>query len=317
MGDPYGPILTGIGMLDGGQLTPAGKAGYVADVLGLIAGGNENGKCKLCSPGCQAFASLIGGLPPIPGPPIPNVTTLKVEPLFWFGPDPIAALMATLLVDKTKTPIWSAIFPDGILATTANALDLAGNTPLFPIFDVTLLAPDLKGFPIALPDLAVGLNLLPPKLLIKLAGLGIQLKLPSLPPIPSLSLPSFGFPPDLALKAALAIPQLVLGLLELPIKLIIKLLLPPDVGLVIKLIQPPFIDAVFNIALDLLIQLLIDVGLLLIVPKLLIASLLIYLKDIVAMVCTDLVGMLVGSGGVLTKTVGTATGLIAPPPSGH
>jgi hypothetical protein len=149
---------------------------------------------------------------------------------------------------------------------------------------------------LALPDLAANLGLLPPKLLIKLAGLGIQLKLPSLPPFPSLSLPDFGFPPDLALKAAITIPQLVLGLIELPIKLIIKLLLPPDIGLVLKLISFD-IGAVFNLALDLLIQLLVDLGLLLILPKLLIASLLIYLKDIVAMVCTDLVGMLVGAKG--------------------
>jgi len=316
MGDPYGPILTGIGMLDSGKLTPAGKAGYVADVLGLIAKGNAKGACSGCSAGTQLFAGLIGGLPPVPGPPIVNVTTLAVEPLFWWDPDPVAALMATLLVDDTKTPIWNAIFPDGILATTATGLDLIGNTPLFPLFDVSLLVPTLNIFPVPLPELAVKLNLLPPQLLIKLAGLGIQLKLPSLPSIPVLTLPSFGLPPDLALKAALAIPQLVIGLIELPFKLIIKLLLPPDISLVIKLLTLD-ISAVFNLALSLLIELLVSLDLLLITPKLLIASLLIYLKDIVAMVCVDLVGQLVGSGGALTKIIGTGTGLIAPPPSGQ
>jgi len=319
-GSPYGPILTGIGMLDSGKLTPAGRAGYVADVLALLTGGNENGKGNpLCSAGFQAFTALVP-LPPIPGPPIINVTTLQAEPLFWFKPDPVAALMADLLVDKVKTPIWNTLFPDGILATTATALDLNGNTPLFPIFDFTC-AFDLKvpPFPLSLPDLALKLPKYStpiglPKLLIDLASLGIQLKLPSLPPFPSLSLPDFGFPPDLALKAAITIPQLVIGLIELPIKLIIKLLLPPDIGLVLKLISFD-IGAVFNLALDLLIQLLVDLGLLLILPKLLIASLLIYLKDVVAMVCTDLVGMLVGANGSLTSLVGGATGLIAPPPS--
>jgi hypothetical protein len=315
MGDPYGPILTGIGMLDSGKLTPAGKAGYVADVLGLLAMGNANGQCPGCSPGTQLFASLIGGLPPVPGPNIVNVTTLSVEPLFWWKPDPVAALMSKLLIDDTKTPIWNTLFPEGILTTTAQALDLPGNTPLFPFFDASLLLPSLNVFPIPLPDLAVKLNLLPPQLLIKLAGLGIQLKLPSLPSIPTLSLPDFGFPPSLALKAALAIPQLVLGLIALPFKLIIQLLLPPSISLVIKLLTLD-ISAVFNIALNLLIELLVSLDLLLITPKLLIASLLIYLKDIVSMVCVDLVGQLVGSGGALTKIIGTGTGLIAPPPSG-
>jgi len=311
MGDPYGPILTGIGMLQGGQLTPAGKAAYTADVLALLAGGNKNGMGNpACSPGFQAFTKLVP-LPPIPGPNIPNVTTLSIEPLFWWGPDPIAAAMAALLVDKTKTPIWNAIFPDGILATTANALDLAGNTPLFPIFDFTVAFPSLKipPFPLALPDLAVNLSLTPPQLLIKLAGLGIELKLPSLPSLPSLALPDFGFPPDLALKVAITIPQLVLGLIALPFKLLFKLLLPPDIGLVLKMISLD-ISVVFNLALDLLIQLLVDLDLLLITPKLLIASLLIYVKDVVAMVCVVLAGEFVGSGGAITKLIGGITGLI-------
>lgn len=311
MGDPYGPILTGIGMLQDGKLSDAGKQAYVGDVLALLTGGNDKGMGNpLCSPGLQAFTKLVP-LPPIPGPNIVNVTTLQAEPLFWFKPDPVAALMSTLLVDKTKTPIWNAIFPDGILTTTAEALDLTGNTPLFPIFDFTVAFPSLKipPFPLALPDLAVNVNLTPPQLLLKLASLGIELKLPSLPSIPTLSLPNFGFPPDLALKAAVTIPQLVLGLIALPFKLIIKLLLPPDINLVLKMISLD-ISAVFNIALDLLIQLLVDLDLLLVAPKLLIASLLIYLKDIVAMVCVDLAGQLVGSGGAITKLIGGVTGLI-------
>jgi hypothetical protein len=173
--------------------------------------------------------------------------------------------------------------------------------------------PNLKipPFPLALPDLALNVNLLPPKLLIKLAGLGISLQLPSLPSIPMLALPDFGIPPELAIKAAINIPNLVLGLIALPFKLILKLLLPPDISLVLKMISLD-ISAVFNLALDLLIQLLVDLDLLLITPKLLIASLLIYLKDVVAMVCTDLAGMIVGSGGAITKLIGGITGLIAP-----
>src|SRR5579863_9981431 len=235
--DPYGPILTGIGYLDKGKLTPAARAAYVADVLALLAGGNANGKAKLCSPGTQLFANLITGLPPIPGPDIFNVTTLAVEPLFWFNPDPVATLVATQLVDPVKCPIWNTIFPDGILDTTAVALDLNGNTPLFPFFDASLPALNVKGFPLSLPDLGLALGLpLLPKLLIKLATLNIALALPMLPMIPTLTLPSFGIPPDLALKAAIALPNLIIGLIELPFKLLIKLLLPPDLSLVLKLI---------------------------------------------------------------------------------
>ena len=304
MGDPYGPILTGIGLLQGGKLSPAGLQSYTSEVLQLLAGGNAKGQ----SPALAPWGTLIGGFPPVPGPTIVNVTTLSEEPLFWFGPDPIAELMAATLIDDTKCPIWQTLFPNGIVSTTATALDLPGNTALFPLFDVSVAFPNITVFPIALPDLAVqvGIPLLP-KLLIKLAGLGIKLSLPSLPSLPTLTLPSFGFPPSLALQAAIAIPQLILGMIELPFKLLLKLLLPPNLSLILDLIQFKF-TAVFNIAFSLLLELLLP--LVPIVPKLIVASLLVWLKDTVSMLCVDLVGMIVGSGGFLTKSVGIATGLI-------
>jgi len=307
MSSPYGPILTGIGMLEAGKLTKAGRAGYVAQVCKLLATGNADGTAG------GLFAGLLP-FPPAPGPIIPNATTLKMEPLFWFDPDPLAAMMVTTLNNPEQSPTWNMIFPDLLLAKTATALDANGSTPLFPLFDVSVAFPDLDGFPVALPDLAVKANIMPPpKLLIKLADLGIELKPPSLPipPIPP-SLPDFSFglaPPSLAIDAALALPQLLLGLIKLPFDLLAQLVLPPDIGLVLKLISLDF-GAVIKIAFDLLLPLLAP--LIPIVPKILIASLLVYMQDIVAMVIVDILGMIVGAGGVITKTAGIATGLILP-----
>lgn len=303
MPSPYDPILTGAGLISGGKLTKAAKDRYVDEVTALLLTGNADGKGG--SPSTKIFNSLVP-LPPIAGPPIPNVTTLAIEPLFWFGSDPAAALVSQTLKDPSKCAFWYAIFPDLLYEKTAVAMDIAGGTPLFPIFDVSIAFPDIKGFPIALPDLAVQANLMPPpKLLIKLADLGIKLNipLPPIPPIPpSIPFPDFGFS-----LPSLALPDLLLGLIKLPFDLVLKLMVP-SLDLVLDL--PGLPKLVLNLALDIVIKLLIDLGLLLIVPKVFVASLLIYLKNVVAMVCTDVVGLIVGSGGALTKTIAGLTGLI-------
>jgi hypothetical protein len=306
MGNPYGKILTGAGLIQGGKLTKAAKDKYVDEVLGLLVTGNADGKGG--SPSTKIFNSLFP-LPPIPGPVIPNVTTLQAEPVFWFGPDPIAALMATQLKDPKNNPFWHKIWPDLIYEKTAVALDANGSTPLFPIMDFSAVFDIDLPFPITIPDLALKLNIMPPpKLLLKLADLGIELKIP-VPPIPPIP-PDFGFP-DFSLPGipypglpSLALPDLALGLIKLPFDLILKLVAPPDLGLVLDLPGLPLkiLELAFKIVLDLL-------GLL-IVPKIFVASLLIYVKNVVAMVCTDLVGMLVGAGGSLTKLIAKLTGLI-------
>lgn len=304
MSNPYSPILTGVGLLEGGKLTKAAKDRYVVEVCALLATGNADGKGG--SPSTKIFNS-IAPLPPLAGPIITNVTTLKSEPAFWFLPDPFAALLTTQLTDPTNNPTWHAIFPDLIYEKTAVAMDIAGSTPLFPIFDVTCAFPDITGFPILLPDLAIKAGIMPPpKLLLKLADLGIQLQLPSLP-VPPL-------PPQLP-KEALKLPipplvllDLVIGLIKLPFDLVAKLVAPPDIGLVLNIPELPV--NVLKLAFDIVIDLLVKLGLLIIVPKLFIASLLIYIKNCVAMVCTDIVGMLVGAGGALTKQVAGLTGLV-------
>jgi hypothetical protein len=300
----YGPILTGVGLLENGNLTKAARDTYVDEVLALMATGNDRGRGG--SPTTQVFSSLLP-LPPVPGPNIVNVTTLKSEPLFWFGPDPVATLMAVQLKDPSNNPVWQAIFPDLIYAKTAVALDLPGNTPLFPVFDVSAAFGIDLPLPFTLPDLALKLNLTPPDLAIKLSQLGIQLSIPTIP-IPPLP-PKV---PDVSLQLPvppLVLPDFCIGLIKLPFDLLEQLLLPPNLDIVLKLIKLDF-SGVFDIAFNIVLQLLKDLNLMLVTPKLLIASLLIYLKDVVAMVCTVLVGSLVGAGGGLTKLVAVGTGLI-------
>lgn len=308
-GGPQGKILTGIGLIKGGKLSSDAKKAFVTDVIALLVSGNHNGKGLALEPFCGLVPIL-----PVPGPSFPNPTTLSVEKMFWFDPDPLAALMSTVLLDPTKCPMYYQIIVDLLYGSTMEALDLNGATPLAPIFDVSLLAPNLKGFPVALPDLAVQANILPlPKLLLKLIDLNIMppsFPIPPIPPIPP-SLPDFSLglaPPGLAIDAALTIPKLLLGLIKLPFDLIVKLIAPPDLGLVLKLISFDF-SAVFQLMVDLLLQI-PPFSLVPILPKLLIASILVYLKNIMAAVVVDLVGMLVGAGGTMTKAIGAATGLI-------
>lgn len=307
MPTPYDNILTSVGLLEpspaGNKLTQAAKDSYKLEVLALLATGNANGKGG--SPATKIFNALFP-LPPIPGPVIPNVTTLKVENLFWFEPDPIAALMTATLTED-NCPTWFTIFPNLLYEKTAMALDMPGTTPLFPIFDVSFPFGFDLPIPFALPDLAKKAGLALPKLMIKLPTL---LKLP--PSLPSIPLPPIppGLP-DLVLKLPappLILLDLLIGLIKLPFDLLLKLVLPPDLGIVLDL--PGLPGLVLKLAFDIVVNLLVSLGLLLIVPKLFVASLLIYLKNVVAMVCVDIVGSLLGAGNI-AKGIAGLTGLVS------
>lgn len=299
MPSPYDPILTGIGFLESGKLSQSAKDRYIAEVLALLVTGNEGGHGG--SPSTKIFNSIVP-LPPIPGPTVFNVTTLAQEQFFHFGPDPIAALTAIQLNDPTKSPIWHTIFLDTLLEKTAVALDIPGSTPLFPIFDVSFAFGIDLPLPFTLPELAAKLKLTPPQLVAKLASLSIQLKPPSIPSPPTIQLPDINLP-----AAQLVLPQLILGLIKLPFDLMLKLVLPPALDLVLNL--PGLPKVVLDLAIGIIIDLLASLGLTVTLPKTFVASLLIYLKNVVAMVCCDIVGLLVGAGSI-AKGVGTLTGLI-------
>jgi hypothetical protein len=310
-GNPTGKILTGVGLIKNGKLTPEAKKTFVLDVIALLTTGNHDGKSPALAPFCELVPIV-----PAPGPQFANPTTLSMEQMFWFDPDPLAALMSTILLDSTKCPMYYQIIVDLLYGSTMEALDLNGATPLAPIFDVTCafdLDPPVP-FPFPLPDLAIKTGILPPpKLLLKLTDLGIippTIPLPPIPPIPP-SLPDFSLglaPPGLAIDAAITIPELLLGLIKLPFDLIIKLIAPPDLGLILNLIAFDF-SAVFKLMIDLLLQI-PPFPFVPILPKMLIASILVYLKNVMAAVVVDIVGMIIGANGAITKALATATGLI-------
>jgi hypothetical protein len=304
MANPYGPILTGVGLLKDGHISTEARNRYILEVLGLLALGNANGKGGL--PTTQIFSSLIP-LPPVAGPVIFNVTTLQKENAFWFEPDPIAALLTTQLSDPKNNPFWHAIFVDTLFEKTAILLNANGSTPLAPLFDPTTLFPDIDiKIPFQPPELALKLKITPIELTAKLADLSL-----ALPSIPKLSIPALNLP-DLSIPGVpypgfpkLVLPDLILGLMKIPFDILVKLVLPPAIDIALNPIS-----VVFNLAFDAVLKLLTDLGLLLIVPKLFIASLLIYIKNIVGMICVDIVGLILGAGGVATKTMATLTGLI-------
>jgi len=309
MGSPYDKVLTSAGVLEDGKVAKPSRDKFVAEVLALLVTGNSVGHGGSSS--TKVFSSIVP-LPPIAGPPIVNVTTLHKESLFWFDPDPFAALMSEQLLDKEKSMMWHTVFVDTLFGGTATALDMAGSTPLFPIFDVSgPFGIDLD-LPFTPPELAAKLKMPVPKLMLKLADLKIELKPPSIP-LPAIppKLPDL-LPPPIPGIVMPALPPLILidmvvGLLKLPFDLLKKLVLPPALGLILDL--PGLPKKVLSLALDLLIDLLTALGMLLTVPRLLMASLMIWLKNVVAMVCTDIVGLIVGSGNI-SKSVAKLTGLI-------
>lgn len=260
--------------------------------------GNANGQGG--TPSLKIFNSLIP-LPPIPGPEIPNVTTLQIEKLFWFDPDPVATILTQQLKDPNSVQFWRIIFLDILYETTANALDIPGGTPIAPILDLSIVADIDLSLPF--PEIIIQATL--PKLTPpELPDLGIkfppEIPLPPIPPIPpNIPLPSFDVP-----LPSLVLPDLLIGLISLPFDVILKLFKPelPDI--------PGLPKLVLELAINLVIELLIKLNLLLIVPKVFIASLIVYIKNVVGMVCTDIVGMILGAGGALTGGIAKLTGLI-------
>lgn len=307
MASLYDPILTHAGLLQGGKLSQAAKDRYVTEVLALLVTGNADGQGG--SPFTRIFNSIVP-LPPIPGPLIFNPSTLKEEPFFWFGPDPLAAVMSTQLVNRDNNPVWHAIFVDLLYEKTALAFDLPGTTPLFPIFDISVPFGGALPIPFTPPDLAAKLSVTPPELAVKLIGANLALSLPSIPvpPIP----PALPAPIDVSIVAnvpGFALMDLLIGLIKLPFDVMTQLVLPPSIDLVATVKLPSLPGVVLKIAIDALLGLLTSLGMLVTIPRIFVASLLIYLKNIVGMLCADIVGMLLGAGDISNGIAGL-TGLI-------
>jgi hypothetical protein len=302
MASPYDKILTGVGLMnkDDVTLTKSARDKFIDEVSALLLTGNDNGKGQL-----NALGQLLP-IPPIAGPMITNVTTLQAEPLFWFKPDPFALLMIETIKDPKKVPFYHKIFLDILFEKTAAAMNVAGGTPLAASFILDWSFGFDIPFPPALPDLAFAFDIPLPDISVKLPALmldlGINFALPTFP-IPPI-------PPDISLE--LPIPPLILiefciGLIKIPFDLVLQLAIP---SLDLALNLPDLPKIVFELAFKLMFDLMIKLNLLLITPKLLVASLLVYLKNIVGMVCTDLIGLIFGASGQLTKTAAGLCGLV-------
>lgn len=303
----YDPILTHAGLLQGGKLSQAAKDRYVIEVLALLATGNADGQGG--SPFTRVFSSLVP-LPPVPGPKVFDPSTLRAEQLFWFDADPLAAIMSTQLPDRANNPVWHAVFIDLLYEKTAVSLDIPGTTPLFPIFDVSVPFGGTLPIPFTPPDLAALLKVTPPDLAVKLAGANLALSLPivPVPPLP----PVLPAPIDLSVIAhvpGFRLIDLLIGLIRLPFDVMAQLVLPPSIDLVATVKLPALPGVVLNIAIGILLDLLVSLGMVVTVPKIFIASLLIYLKNVVGMLCTDIVGMLLGAGDISNGIAGL-TGLV-------
>lgn len=299
----YDPILTSIGLLESGKLTKKASDKFWDEVTALLILGNVNGK------GMPNVITTVLPIPPVdPIPPILNVSTGKVEKVFWFEPDPTATIAATFIKDRKNAEMMHIIFLDVLFEKTAQLLDMKGQTPLAPIFDVSAVLPDINlPLPYTPPDLIAKLKITPPELPKFLAKLGIKIPPdpPSFPAIPTL--PKL---PTIALQ--LPAPPLILELFieklfQLPFLVLKKLFLPPNLSLITDLPNLPAL--VFKLAFDIVLSLMVEFNMMAVVPRTFSAAILVYIKNVVGMIVTDLIGLIVGTGGI-AKTGAQLCGLI-------
>lgn len=306
---PYDPVLTGIGVLTNGNISKDAEKAFVDDVILLLALGNPSGKTL------KPIADLFP-YPPIPGPKILN------QDFFWFGPDPVSAIQASIFLDESQ--LFNQIFIQTLYKSTATLFDQGGNTPFFPIFDVSAPFGIELPIPFTLPDLATKAHLNPLTLPAKLVSMGLKLSLPTIPvpKIPNIVPTAFTFPNATPTSLGLphvtigvpappvfTLPSFVTGLVKLPVDLLTSLLLPPKLELVTDLPNLP--KLVGDVAINLLFTFLQSVGLVSpnALPKTLIAALLVYMKNVIAIVCVVIVSQLVGTGS-LALGIGELLGLV-------
>lgn len=320
---PQGANMIG----DDGKLTQAARNKFVQDCLAIVTGGNEDG----------AGIKYTGFLPlpifPIPGPKIilDPIGHPDGENLLWFKPEPLALLTAPILVDPEKE--FQKIIVDGLYAPLVKMLNLAGDHPLFPIFDPTC-AIDLSKFPnLQLPDIpgilvdltvqfaAMGIPKTLPDAKIKLAkDFGISdliiadfVKLlvppvppkPPLPPIPSIPIPAIPLPKAGGLSVP-NFPDLALGIFNIPQALfpnLIGLITAPDID------PPALLLKIIKLIVEILLKLLQTLGLLAGLPKLLLAMLMVIVKNLAVMLLCVVVGKVLGTGSIV-KIVATIGGVV-------
>lgn len=325
MAGPYDKILTSVGLLEGGKISQSSRDAFIDDVIGLLITGNANGKGG--GPRVKIFNTLFP-LPPSPGPSIFD-SSGNVESLFWFEPDPSVPLSKEILLNKDS--IWQKIFVDFLYEKTARVLDIPGATPILPVFDITAGVPgkieikpgtslsDIITLAIPTPDKLIELLAPTPPdpigLLAKLADLGLKPAVPTppIPPLPTSLLSDIAAQvPGLSVNdlPPITLQKLIMGLIKLPVTIlgdVFGQIMNPQIASKIPNLPMIIMDLIMTGVLGLLSSLGLTSGNTL--PKLLIASLLVYVKNVIGMVCVDLIGLVLGAGGVLTKSIAGLTGL--------
>lgn len=314
----------GAGMIGAdGELTDAARTKFVVDVASMLALGNEDGMTL------QKTSPLwVIPTPPIPGPAL-IIDILKPEPefLFWFKPQPFALLAVPTLEDKEKD--FQKLIINNLYAPLVKMLNLDGKTSLGPVIDPTI-AVDLSKFPnLTIPDMpkvmadlfiqVTAANVPATAVAAKLKlkddfGIGDDIvkdlidlltKKPDLSP-PGFSIPSIPIPkvPNLGTPSFI-LPDLILGILTIPLDLI---------GQLLGLITSPDIDPIallkkiIQLIVDIILALLKKLGMLVGVPKILSATLAVIIKNLAGMLLCDVIGLLLGTGGIV-KIVAGLTGV--------
>lgn len=304
-----------------GNLSKAARAKFVADVLGVMAGGNSDG------------FGLVHTLPPLPLPvfPLPGPKIVlnpllrpEGESFFWFEPEPLALLLTPILIKEDGE--FQKLIVDGLFAPLVKMLNLDGSLGLFPIFDPTV-AIDTSKFPnLTIPDLPkitadimiqVALANAPSTAIaakLKLFddfGIGDAIvldliKLVTAPPIPDLGI-SLPIPPIPIPEIGASfpnLPDLALGIFKIPIDLIGQL-----PGLISLDLDPPaLILKIIKLIIDIILALLKALGIIGL-PKLLLSVIMVIVKDLAVMLLCVAIGKMLGTG-LIVKIVAALGGLI-------
>jgi hypothetical protein len=308
---------TGVGVLDAnGNLTQAARDAFTAQVILLLTSGNADGK------GAKISSLLNIPFPPPSGVKLLDPDRLLTHPsnplgdLFWFDPSPFAPLVFDTLRDpeggyqknivtNLYQPIMKAMNLSGGAAVPP-VLDYSGflppdiavnvTIPKLPQILAALSLPDANAINLALKKL---IDLDPPDAISFVANLPKALGAPPLPSLPTPPLPDFDF---------IVFPEVFLGLVQLPIKLLPSLISsfsppdllspsPPDLfGLVLKAYFGPFLE------------ILKQAGLLAILPKLLVATMIVIIQNSVCAMVPMVVSQIIGTG-IVVKFLGQALGL--------
>lgn len=304
---PNKKILTHVGLLKDGKISQKAKDRFIDSVVAVVAGGNNNGKMPgviPIDPSLPTFLDLVGvGMPPSPaGVKFLNFSTFKMEDQFWFDPDPVLAVLYTDMKNIEKYQPWHSVWIDTLYEGMANALDVVGNTPFFPLIDWTFAFPGISiPLNLGLQFVSYMLNLPTLDFMVKLPGIGFKIP-PTLPPfppsfkLPTLSLPSLSLDINFNLKILF---ELFLKLPSIILDLIVKF---PNINLPMFGLPSLVIKLIFNLILPFF-------KIVPIVPKLIVATLLVLIKNLVGMIVCDIIGLVVGTGTIVTAAA-TKLGLV-------